>query len=76
MKAYDKVRSRFVPGAFYCIEEEGRLIVKIHYAYDDELELSIGNSRDTFKVQKDTAQVLSDFFADVANSLNEFKRKV
>lgn len=69
-KPYDKLKTapRFIPGKFACIAD--RLLVHVLSVEEGQVEVSIGASpAQQFSVQEDTAQVLSDFFGEIAASL-------
>jgi hypothetical protein len=84
MKPYDDLKEfesnpvfkGFGPGVFYCIPsksacvENGFLKVHIKYVGSNELHLLIGNPDfHCFSVNKESAKVLSEFFAEVSESL-------
>jgi hypothetical protein len=64
-------KPQFKPGSFHC-DEGKRLEVTLQSISDFEAHTIIGDGGG-FTVQKDTAQVLSDYFGQIAKQLRSRK---
>ncbi len=72
------IKEVFVPGKFTCAEgtysgSQGLLSVHLTHVTEEEADIVIGIPKENanFTVNKETAKVLSDFFAELSTTLEQ-----